>query len=107
MLSKYSYEKLDPYQVPKSIRFPYDKREEKVGDSSPMKSIKDRDSSPMKQKPTLLEQQLNILGITKRIYLNFDKDMASNLFGYRHRFVKEEMKEFEGKGQPRTHKFVR
>jgi ribosomal protein L44E len=41
------------------------------------------------------------------VYLNFDKDMASNLFGYRHRFVKEEMKDFGGRGRPRTHNFVK
>lgn len=33
--------------------------------------------------------------------------MASNLFGYRHRFIKEEMRDFGGRGRPKTHKFLK
>ena len=104
LLNKYQFDTMDPYMVPKSIKFPYEKKEEVT---SPTKVTKDRDLSPNKIKPSLLQQQLDILGIAKRIYLNFDKDLAANMFGYRHRFVRDEMRDFGGKGAPLTHKFAK
>ena len=40
--------------------------------------------------------------IPKRVYLNFDKDMAHKMFGYRVRFAPEEMITYNGLGQPPT-----
>lgn len=36
----------------------------------------------------------------KRLYINFDKDIASRMFGYRVNFVREDMKSYVGEGMP-------
>lgn len=36
----------------------------------------------------------------KRLYINFDKDIAQRMFGYRVNFVKEDMKSYVGEGMP-------
>ena len=36
----------------------------------------------------------------KRLYLNFDKDIAHKMFGYRVRFIEEDQKTYMGSGIP-------
>lgn len=36
----------------------------------------------------------------KRLYINFDKDVAARMFGYRARFVEEQMTSYMGEGVP-------
>lgn len=41
--------------------------------------------------------------IPKKTYINFDKDTAAKMFGYRIRFEKDEMTEYKGHGHPPTY----